>query len=430
MSFIGRKFLHASDIHLGFPLGALEGCARLDQSQRTELIQLMQTSFDNLISLAVEEKVLFVVLAGDIYDGLQRQEALQGLFRRGLETLNDAGIPVYMVHGNHDPLTAELKWRRPLPPNVHTFAPDDPHEFLASSSPEGQVWVAGVSFGSARVPQNLAAKFVELPTEHARWRVGVLHTSLGGNSAHETYAPCSVDDLRAAPVGYWALGHIHLRSDDNSLGKGRWWAYSGNLQGKSFKPSECHPKGALLVEVTADGFGKPEFRELDTVRFANIEVPVDDVDSIDECLPLVATAINDARVANEGVRLVVRMELTGRSSLATEFGAAVHDGETGLLAKFNDSYSGEVGDTIVVAINSSVRTLHDLHELRKGDSLLATTLKRLDEMSDEEIIETAIGLVGSSVAEVLKKSEGAIVLIRERVATALVEAILERKVNA
>ena len=335
-----------------------------------------------------------------------------------------------MVHGNHDPLTAKLKWRRPLPPNVHTFAPDDPHEFLAAEGPEGQVWVAGVSFGSARVPQNLAARFRDLPPEHARWRVGVLHTSLGGSTAHETYAPCSVDDLRAAPVGYWALGHIHLRSDDNALGQGRWWAYPGNLQGKSFKPAECHPKGALLVEITPDGFGKPEFRALDTVRFLNIQVPVEDADETNDCLPLVAAAINRACDENPGVRLVVRAELTGRSTLAGSFRALAHDGEGGLLEKFVDDYSGETGDTVIAAITSRVRPVHDLQEMRKGDSLLATTLARLDAMTDDEILRTAAGLVGNSVAEVLRKSDSAAADVRDRVVNALVEAIIEGQVNA
>ena len=247
--------------------------------------------------------------------------------------------------------------------------------------------------------------------------------------AHETYAPCSVDDLRAAPVGYWALGHIHMRDDDNSLGHGRWWAYPGNLQGKSFKPAECHPKGALLIEITPDGFGKPEFRPLDTVRFLNIQVPVDDVDAVDDCLPLVIADIDKARDADRELRLVIRVELTGRSSLATAFGAAAHDGENGLLAKFLDDYSSEIGDTVVAAITSAVRPVHDMQELRKGDSLLATTLSRLDAMTNDEILQAAVTLVGASVAEELRKCDGAAEAVRERVVNALVEAIVEGQVN-
>lgn len=425
MSFIGRKFLHASDIHLGFPLGALADSAQLDVEARMELIDLMQKSFENLISLAVEEQVLFVVLAGDIYDNLDRQEALQGLFRRGLEILNEAGIPVFMVHGNHDPLTKNLKWRRPLPPNVHTFQPDEPHEYTVVSGPDGEIRVAGVSFGASAVPQNLASRFSSLPAEHSRWRVAVLHTSLGGNSAHETYAPCSVDDLRAAPVGYWALGHIHLRNDNNPLGPGRWWAYPGNLQGRSFKPSECHPKGALLVEITRDGFGQPEFRELDTVRFLNVSVPVDEAETVDDSISLVADAIIHAKAANSGVRLVVRVELTGRTSLAADLSRKINLGDNGFLANLLDSYSDDLADTIVAAIVSSVRPEHDLQMLRQGDSLIATALARLDSLTDAEIVEIAGGLVGRGVADRFPGDEQTGKQMRDLVEAALVESILE-----
>jgi exonuclease SbcD len=429
MSFIGRKFLHASDIHLGFPLGALADSAQLNADARTELIALMQKSFENLISLAVEEQVLFVVLAGDIYDNLDRQEALQGLFRRGLEVLNEADIPVFMVHGNHDPLTKNLKWRRPLPPNVHTFQPDEPHEYTVVSGPDGEIRVAGVSFGASAVPENLANRFSSLPAEHKRWRVGVLHTSLGGNSAHETYAPCSVDDLRDAPVGYWALGHIHLRSDNNPLGPGRWWAYPGNLQGRSFKPSECHPKGALLVEVMRDGFGQPEFRELDTVRFLNLSVPVDEANSVDECISLVADSIARAKDANPDVRLVVRIELTGRTSLVSELSRKINTGDNGFLANLLDSYSDDLVDTVVAAIVSSVRPAHDLQVLRQGDSLLATALARLDSLTDAEIVKIAGGLVRRAVADRFPEDEQAGKLLRNLVEDALVESILEGQVT-
>lgn len=425
MSFIGRKFLHASDIHLGFPLGALADSAQLNADARTELIALMQKSFENLISLAVEEQVLFVVLAGDIYDNLDRQEALQGLFRRGLEILNEAGIPVFMVHGNHDPLTKNLKWRRPLPPNVHTFQPDEPHEYTVGSGPDGDIRVAGVSFGASAVPQNLASRFSSLPAEHSRWRVAVLHTSLGGNSAHETYAPCSVDDLRAAPVGYWALGHIHLRNDNNPLGPSRWWAYPGNLQGRSFKPSECHPKGALLVEITRDGFGQPEFRELDTVRFLNVSVPLDEAESVDDSISLVADAITHAKAANSGVRLVVRVELTGRTSLASEISRKINMSDNGFLANLLDSYSEDFVDTVVAVIVSSVRPKHDLKLLRQGDSLIATALARLDSLTDAEIVEIAGGLVGRGVADRFPGDEQTGKQMRDLVEAALVESILE-----
>jgi hypothetical protein len=60
------KFLHAADIHLDSPLRGLERYpgAPIDFIRGTT-----RQAFNNLISLAIEEEVAFVLLAGDIYDG-------------------------------------------------------------------------------------------------------------------------------------------------------------------------------------------------------------------------------------------------------------------------------------------------------------------------------------------------------------------------
>ena len=65
MSIVGRKFLHASDIHIGSPLGALGGTGHISEDQMKEVIEEMRSSFDNLIDTAISENVMFVVLAGD-----------------------------------------------------------------------------------------------------------------------------------------------------------------------------------------------------------------------------------------------------------------------------------------------------------------------------------------------------------------------------
>lgn len=427
MTLVGRSFLHASDIHFGFPLGALEGCPQLDEHRRHELIDLMQTAFDRLVELAIEEQVLFVVLAGDVYDSAEAQDGTQGRFQQGLERLGACGIHTYIVHGNHDPARSRFRPRRPLPDTVHIFDVDTPHEFIGAESDDERVMVAGVSFGSRAVSDNLAARFSSLPRDHARWRVGVLHTSLAGSAEHDPYAPCSVDDLRAAPVGYWALGHIHLRSDNNPLGPGRWWAYPGNLQGRSFKPAECHPKGTLLVRLTADGFAAPEFRACDTVRFVSIDVSVDDVEHLEDSYAEVARRVTAAADTAEGRRLVARVVLTGRHDDHAEFNRLTSSPT--YLSNLVDSYDDVLGSTIVAGVTSTVRPRIDLAAVRRGESLLAVALRRLDEMPDDEIRQLASQCVSAQVAEVLASSAVTAAELRDHAALVLIETIEQLEVN-
>ena len=421
MSLIGRSFLHASDLHLGFPLGELKDCDQLSDEDLKFIVKEMQGAFDNLIQVAIDNNVLFVVLAGDIYDNLDSQDALQADFRNGLLKLEEHGIGAYIIHGNHDPSLKGYKPRRELPATVKVFGTAEPHEFIAAQTDEGMVSVAGISFGSNAVTENLTVGFRNLPRENAKWRVGVLHTSMAGNSAHDTYAPCSVEDLRAAPVGYWALGHIHLRNDSNSLGDGRWWAYSGNLQGRNFKPAECHPKGALLVTLNRNGFDAPQFIACDTVRFQNIQIDVSEINEFDDCSRLLIKEVIKASNSLENRRLVMRVELIGRSFFHKEIRTQVENGK--MRTDFLGDFASELGSTIVAGITSTVKPTYDLNELRQEQGLIGTTLRILDQMSDEEVLTESKKLVVAAASECIGDDDA--VAIRERTAMALVEAILE-----
>jgi DNA repair exonuclease SbcCD nuclease subunit len=437
MSIVGRKFLHASDIHIGSPLGALGGTGHISEDQMKEVIEEMRSSFDNLIDTAISENVMFVVLAGDIYDGAQAQEAMQGHFQRGLERLDEHDIKVFIIHGNHDPLERQSKRRKPFPPNTKVFRPKDPEEFLAFEDDGEKIYVSGVSFETTSESNNLAVRFKDLPIEHARWRVGVLHTSLAGSSDHDPYAPCSVDDLRNAPVAYWALGHIHLRSDNNSLDKGRWWAYSGNLQGRSFKASECHPKGVLLVTATSDGYAQPEFVACDTVRFQTLSIPVSEDSDYEDLYGLIAEQALAAAALTDGQRLICRVVLSGRHADYKKIRSACNvdiDDSTSLLAGLMDSFSSDLGSTWVTDIRCEVLPVLDMNSFRQGDSMLAVALRRLDDMSDREVLEQCVGLLDAAPARILFPQNltsdpdapidaDLVTSIRNQVALALVETI-------
>jgi len=60
------KFIHAADIHLD---SALHGLERYDGAPVSEIHSATRRAFDNLIDLAIDEEVNFVLLAGNIYDG-------------------------------------------------------------------------------------------------------------------------------------------------------------------------------------------------------------------------------------------------------------------------------------------------------------------------------------------------------------------------
>jgi len=58
------KFIHAADIHLDSPLRGLEG---YEGAPVEEIRGATRRAFENLVQLAMDEEVQFVLLAGDLY---------------------------------------------------------------------------------------------------------------------------------------------------------------------------------------------------------------------------------------------------------------------------------------------------------------------------------------------------------------------------
>ena len=112
-------FLHAADIHLDSPLRGLshyEGAPPIE-----EIRGATRQALDNLVNFALEEKVHFVLIAGDLYDG-DWQDFNTGLyFANQMRNLGEAGIRVAVIRGNHDAANTMTK-TIPMPQNVKIFS--------------------------------------------------------------------------------------------------------------------------------------------------------------------------------------------------------------------------------------------------------------------------------------------------------------------
>jgi DNA repair exonuclease SbcCD nuclease subunit len=171
--------------------------------------------------------------------------------------------------------------------------------------------VYGLSYGQAEVTENLARRFRREagPGLH----VGLLHCTVGATADHAPYAPCTVEDLHHAGMDYWALGHIHRRSIVREGDP--WIVYPGNLQGRSPKPSEQGPKGAVLVEVRGGRVHAVNPLELDRVRFVTAEVDAGRAGDLVELENALLEQAERLRGEHEGRGLIVRAYLCGRGGV-------------------------------------------------------------------------------------------------------------------
>src|SRR6478672_4357074 len=103
------RFVHSADLHLDTPFAAI---GRVAPEIAGRLRDASLEAFDALVAMAIEREASFVVLAGDMYDESDRGVRGQLRFLRGVERLGERDIPVFVAHGNHDPLDGWSAMRR------------------------------------------------------------------------------------------------------------------------------------------------------------------------------------------------------------------------------------------------------------------------------------------------------------------------------
>ena len=212
------RFIHAADPHLDSPLRGLEAH---EGAPVAVLRGATRRAFENLVNLAIDEGEDFLVIAGDLYDG-DWKDYSTGLFFRGqMARLKQKGIPVYLIAGNHDAASVISK-KLSLPDNVHVFSTRTVESKQVDVLP---VVIHGRGFPHRAVPENLAEEYTAAVA--GKFNLGLLHTSLTGRPGHDTYAPCSENDLRDKGYDYWALGHIH---QPEVISEDPWIVFAGNCQ--------------------------------------------------------------------------------------------------------------------------------------------------------------------------------------------------------
>ena len=373
-------FVHAADLHIGSPLRNL-GKGVSDQDRKS-LVERVDKAFDNLISTTITIGAEFIVLAGDIYDGAEREAHAQIRFSLGLQRLVDAGVGVYIVHGNHDPLINSVVNVVSLPEQVVVFGTDQVNAVAHKMRDGRTVIVAGISYADVREERPLATMFRDLNPDGAAAVVGVLHTNLGGvSTAHGNYAPSSESDLTAAPVDYWALGHVHKRQI-KSIGQNRYWAYPGNLQGRD--AGEEGEKGALVVPILTHGVGEPEFIALDTIRFAQIDLDCSEEDN----LTGIGRLVNDrVKALTCDLPLILRVTLRGRSRA---YGPVR---ETAQLEKALQVICGDsLNGGYVEKVRFQLLPALDVESLRHADDLLGDLLRAVETLSASDFDAATAGL--------------------------------------
>ena len=364
------RFIHAADPHLDSPLQGLEA----HEGAPVEVLRgATRRAFENLVNLAIEESVDFVVIAGDLYDGDWKDYSTGLFFRAQMVRLQSKGTPVYLIAGNHDAASVITK-KLSLPENVHVFSTRTTESLEVAGHP---VTIHGRGFPNRAVPENLAIEYpMAVP---GRFNLGLLHTSLTGRPGHDTYAPCSVAELREKGYGYWALGHIH---QPEVINKDPWIVFAGNCQGRHIK--ETGQRGCRLVAVSDSlQVERVEWRSLDVVRWEELNVDLSGVETETDATRLVGDAMGKAVTAAEGRLVAARIVLSG----TTQLHGSLHRNDEHWNAQFQASAQDLGAEAIwIERITVSTSPVYDIAQLAERDALTKIVVSNLNETDHQPIL--------------------------------------------
>lgn len=242
--------LHTADIHLGKSFSNLPP-ERAEQ-RRADLL----ATLTRLCKRAGETRADLLVIAGDLFDRPRPAGPLLASVRRALA---DAGVPVLLVPGNHDPLGEGSPYLENRWPGNVIIAAKPGWQRVPLDGPE--LWAFGYALGGAH--NNPWRDFPGCGGD----ALLVLHASClsSGMASEAGYYPFTPADIPAC--AYLALGHHHRSVSMNST-PAAWYAGSP-------EPLEAEVTPAVALSVTLDG-GTANVEPLDVAtrrhRLVSLEV--------------------------------------------------------------------------------------------------------------------------------------------------------------
>ncbi len=286
------RILHFSDLHIG-----VENYGRYDPvtGLSTRLGDFLD-SLDEVVEFALNQDVDLVLLAGDAYKGRDPSQTHQREFAKRLQRLSSAGIPVFLLIGNHDLPNANSRANAveifPTLQVPNVYIGDDLNTY-AISTRSGPLQIVAVPWprrgrmltredSRGLTIEEVRTEIESRMTSAIQERVRQLDPNTPAIlTGHVTINGATVGTERSMMLGndhvllasavhrpeleYVALGHIHkhqvLRREPPIV------AYSGSLQRVDFS-EEGDEKGFCVVDLDA---AAPQGQRLVDFRFQPVQ---------------------------------------------------------------------------------------------------------------------------------------------------------------
>ena len=374
------SFIHTADIHLGRPFSNI-----IDFSNDARIKELykkaVEKSFINLIEYARTKNVDFVLIAGDTFDSDEQDFESKLILKEGLKKLESANIKVFLISGNHDPITSYNK-------NTFNFDEDSNIKIVGlNSKPYNDFVVKDANNNEIAIIHALSfteSTFKENPTQYFSkaqenlFNIGLLHCDLDAGK-ESPYAPCTKNDLDSLNYNYWALGHIHIPSDK----------YAGTIQGRNTKETGAH--GIRHIKVENGVKAKDTFVPIDVIRFEDVDIDLSQTYDVTSAVMTIQENLQS--VTNSCCELFfIRLNLTGYVNYYNEINTEFFDI---ISEKIKSDSFGKI--CISTINNNTVSKVNDT-ELNEDDGIAGQLYKTIQ---DEKNIDISFDKTEETLKQIL-----------------------------
>lgn len=245
------RFLHTADWQIGRRYG------RFEADDAAALSEARYQAIDTLATLAREQRVDAVLVAGDVFDA---QTVSDRSLHRSFGLMAGFDGPWLLLPGNHDAALAEGVWQRArrigaVPPQVHVLDRPEPALFQAQGFA-----ALPAPLTQRQTHADLSAWFDHAETPPELLRIGLAHGSVTGALSELADAANPIAHTRAqsARLDYLALGDWHGSKRIDA----RTW-YAGTPEPDRFKSNDAGQ--ALIVNIDGPG-AMPRVEAVATAR--------------------------------------------------------------------------------------------------------------------------------------------------------------------
>lgn len=236
------KFIHTADWQLGMAFGHVQEKAQLLRQARVNAVK-------QIVALAEAEEVDFIIAAGDLLDD---NRISPYTVEEMAKVVSRSKVPIYLLPGNHDPLTPDSPYERCK--DLFVDAASVLRDEKAVAVPGGHLYPCPAKSRNSTLDPT---SWIPSRVHDDGIRIGVAHGSVGTPNPNDF--PINGKAATAHQLDYLALGHFHGCKQIDP----RTW-YCGTPEQTSF--GEKDTGHVLIVDIDSPN-ATPKVRKYSVAKY-------------------------------------------------------------------------------------------------------------------------------------------------------------------